>query len=223
MIVFGAVVVASLLVVEAPLAVVVVVAVVAVAPVWGLALAIPMGAFHVWRSRSRRSTEHDAAPFLRSTMADVAAGRTLRQAIADSTSSVVDDRVRRLCVAGAPMSDVASALAPSLGGAGTAFVGLVHASDVTGGSPVGALATMLDQVEATASLAREQRVAVAQARISAVVVGVVPLLLAVVMVIVRGVPEPGGAIVVGVMAIGACLMALGAAVVFAMSQRMAGP
>lgn len=223
MIVVAAVVVAALLVVDVPLPVVAIVGFAMVAPAWGLVLAVPVGAIHLWRNRAARPSASDTGPFLRSLTADVAAGRTLRQAVADSTSPIVDDHVRRLCVAGAPMGDVASALAPNLDGTGPAFVGLVTSSEVTGGSPIAALATLLDQVEATSALARDQRVAVAQARISAIVVGVVPLVLALVMVALRGIPEPGGAIVVGVMATGAFLMALGAAIVLAMSQRMVSP
>lgn len=219
MIVPACVTVAALLIVGAPVSVVALVGIAMVAPVWGLVLAVPVGALHWWRHGRPPSRSRDIAPFLRSVTADVSAGRTLRQAIAGSTSSIVDGHVRRLCGAGAPMGDVASALAPRLGGAGAAFVGLVTATEITGGSPVMALSTMLDQVEATSSLARDQRVAVAQARISAFVVGVVPLVLALVLLVVRGVPEPGGAIVIGTMACGACLMLAGAVAVFAMSRR----
>ena len=223
MIVLGAVTVAALLVGGAPMGAVALVGVAMVAPVWGLVLVAPVGALLWWRRRRSAVGARDVAPFLRSVMADVSVGRTLRQAIAGSTSSVVDDRVRRLCGAGAPMGDVASELAPRLEGAGAAFVGLVTATELTGGSPVVALTTMLDQVEARSALARDQRVAVAQARISAFVVGVVPLVLALVLVVVRGVPEPGGAIVVGTMACGGLLMLAGAASVFVMSRRTVVP
>lgn len=219
MILLAGAMVAALLVAGAPTGVIALVGVAMVAPVWGLVLAVPVGVLHWLRRRRSDPRPHDVAPFLRSVTADVSTGRTLRQAIAGSTSPVVDDHVRRLCGAGAPMGDVASALAPRLEGAGAAFVGLVTATEITGGSPVMALSTMLDQVEARSSLARDQRVAVAQARLSAFVVGVVPIALALALLIMRGVPEPGGAIVIGTMAFGAVLMLAGAASVFVMSRR----
>jgi Flp pilus assembly protein TadB len=219
MILLAGVMVAALLVVGAPLGVVALVGVAMVVPVWGLMLAVPVGALHLWRRRRSDSRSPGAASFLRSVTADVSTGRTLRQAIAGSPSPIVDDHVQRLCRAGAPMGEVAAALAPRLDGAGAAFVGLVTATEITGGSPVMALSTMLDQVEARSSLARDQRVAVAQARISAFVVGVVPLVLALALLVMRGVPEPGGVIVIGTMACGAVLMLAGAASVFVMSRR----
>ena len=223
MILLAGVTVAALLVVGAPPRVIALVGVAMVIPMWGLVLAVPVVAFVWWRRRRSETRSPGAASFLRSVTADVSTGRTLRQAIADSPSPIVDDRVRRICHAGAPMGEVASALAPRLEGAGAAFVGLVTATEITGGSPVVALSTMLDQVEARSSLARDQRVAVAQARISAFVVGVVPLALALALVIMRGVPEPGGAIVVGIMACGAVLMLAGAVSVFMMSRRTVVP
>ncbi len=223
MILLAGLMVAALLIVGAPLGVIALVGVAMVVPVWGLVLAVPVAAFGWWRRRRSNPRSPGVAPFLRSVTADVSTGRTLRQAIGGSTSPIVDDRVRRLCRAGAPMDEVASALAPRLEGAGAAFVGLVTATEITGGSPVMALSTMLDQVEARSSLARDQRVAVAQARISAFVVGVVPLALALALLVVRGVPEPGGAIVIGTMACGAVLMLAGAASVFVMSRRTVVP
>jgi Flp pilus assembly protein TadB len=68
---------------------------------------------------------------------------------------------------------------------------------------------------------REIRVATAQSRFSAVVVGVVPVLLAIVLVSVRGVPEPGGPAVVIPMILGAVSMLVGSAVVFVMASRAA--
>ena len=87
--------------------------------------------------------------------------------------------------------------------------------------PEGSMGRIAADVDAATQAARDRRVALAQIRLSAVVVGVVPLVLAVAAVAVRGVPEPGGPIVVVPMAVGASLMLAGSVIVLVATRSTA--
>ena len=84
-----------------------------------------------------------------------------------------------------------------------------------------ALEILADQAGEVAQLARERRVSLAQVKLSAVVVGIVPMVVSVALVAVRGVPDPGGALVVIPMIVGLSLQLVGVAIVFAVAGRSA--
>ncbi len=173
----------------------------------------------VRRRRSRRRVSE--AAFLRSIAAAVSSGATPRQALLDSSGPFVDASVRRRCQIGRPMAEVAEALRPRLPQTGEELAVVLSLSEDVGARVSDALAQLAEHATAAEQLDRDRSVAVAQARFSSVVVGLVPMAAAVGVLLLRGVPEPGGAIVVIPMTVGWVLMAVGAAIVFALSSRVA--
>jgi hypothetical protein len=61
-------------------------------------------------------------------------------------------------------------------------------------------------------------VTLAQVKLSAVVVGLVPVAASIGLVALRGVPEPGGAVIVVPMIIGIAMQILGTGIVFAVAS-----
>ena len=104
---------------------------------------------------------------------------------------------------------------------GTSVAAVLAVSDITGAGIVAALHTLVALAESAGADARALRVASAQAKFSAIVVGIAPLAVASLFVLARGVPEPGGGWVVGPMIAGATLMVAGAAAVAVMAGRAA--
>jgi Flp pilus assembly protein TadB len=183
----------------------------------GLALAVDV----LRRSRRARG-DAPISRFIESLADDMAAGATFVGAVAGSHHRAVDERVRRLCSVGAPGSDVAAALAPGLGRHAAAVRAAVSISEVTGGSLGTTLRTVAGQAERSETAERERQVATTHARFSALVVGLVPLVVAALVVIVRGIPEPGGPLVVVPMVLGSVLMVAGSLIVVWLSRPGAG-
>ena len=71
----------------------------------------------------------------------------------------------------------------------------------------------------SAASRRKRRSALAQVRFSAWVVGVAPLVLTLLVVLTRGIPQPRGAIIVIPMVVGFVLQVTGTATVFVLSGR----
>ena len=117
------------------------------------------------------------------------------------------------------MADVGEELSEALPTNGAAFLGICAFSERTGAAIVAALHVLADQADDAIELARQRRVALAQTKLSAVVVGVVPIVASVGLVALRGVPEPGGALIIIPMAIGIALQLVGTAVVFNVAAR----
>lgn len=212
---------AGLLVLGAPRWVVAAGVAIAFVPVLGL-LAVAGGlAYEVATRRSPgRLRAGDTARFLRAVADDLGTGQTLLQVVAASTDLHIDGHARRLCAIGAPGDEIAAAIAPTLGRHGPGFRSAVALSETTGGSLAEALHVLADQADLDADAVRERRVATSQARFTALVVGGVPLVVAFAIVAARGVPEPGGALVVVPMAVGAMLMLVGAGLVAWMSRSV---
>lgn len=188
--------------------------VVAVAPVAVLVVAL--------RSR-RRVASVPVSVFIRAIADDLAGGRTFVQAVGASDDPSVDHRIRRLCAVGVDGATVAAALGERLGAHVDAVRAAVALSEQSGGSLARALHGVADRVGLDESAERERRVAVSQARFSAIVVGVAPLVVAVVVVLARGIPEPGGALTIVPMVAGAVLMVGGSATVAWMSRPRRAP
>ena len=208
------------LVVGAPLSIAVVLVLFVISPWLGVGAVVVVW-FHAWWVRRRRSGESSSseAHLFRTLSADVTTGSTLRQAIAGSTSGLVSDETRRLCAAGVPMEDVAASLETSLGSSSGTFVGLCRVSELTGASICRSLLLMAELAEGEEELERNKRSAVAQSRFSAGVVGILPLGVGIVVLLLRGVPEPGGAVIVLPIVIGATMMLSGSALVWLISSR----
>ncbi|MGI9586061.1 MAG: type II secretion system F family protein [Acidimicrobiia bacterium] len=197
-------------------------AVFVISPPVGLVVAAGAAVWEVTRVRRQKSTTpSDEAALLRELAASVQAGETLRQAVVGSLSPLVGPSTRRLCRSGVPMSEIGREFLPKLPMAGVEFAVVAELSETTGAAAGRALTVLADESDNAAQHAREQRVSVAQSKYSAVVVGIVPLAAAVALVMTRGVPEPGGTLIIAPMIVGAAMMAIGSGVIFLMANRAA--
>lgn len=213
------VVAAVLLASRAPAWVAAVVALLIVPPIVGIPAAV--GGAIVLAHRGRRKRRRALLPVsvvLRSLADEMRAGRTFPQAIEALGEPVADRTVRRLVAAGADATTIAEAAGRSFGRHRSTFVAAVSMSEVAGASLAEHLQRMAEVAEADEAAERERRVSTSQARFSALVVGGVPVFIAAAVVALRGIPEPGGAIVVVPMALGAALLVAGSAAVAWMSR-----
>ena len=179
----------------------------------GLVVAAACGSVVV-RWRSRRVPEEHEGDLLRQLSGRVAAGATIRSAVADRTIDAIPPRAARLAALGRPMANVGDALLPALPTNGAAFRGICSFSEHTGAAISSALAVLAEQADEATERARQRRVSLAQVKFSAVVVGVVPIAVSLALITASGVPEPGGAVIVLPMIAGVCLQLLGTAIVF---------
>jgi hypothetical protein len=166
------------------------------------------------RARSQRSVEGDEGTLLRQLSGRIAVGATIRSAIADPAVAAIPARARRLAVLGRPIADVGSEIAPMLVVNGAAFRAICSFSEHTGAAVSTALSVLADRADEAVELTRQRRVALAQVKLSAIVVGLVPIAASGGLLALRGVPHPGGAAVVIPMLIGITLQLTGTAVVF---------
>ncbi len=171
------------------------------------------------RLRRPKKARRDEGTLLRHLAGRVSAGATIRTAIAESDSEAVPAQARRHALLGLPMSRVGDELGEALPTNGAAFRGICTFSEHTGAAIVAALNVLADQADDATELARQRRVALAQIKLSAVVVGVVPIVASIGLVAVRGIPDPGGALIVLPMAVGITLQLIGTAVVFNVAAR----
>ncbi len=193
-------------------------------PVWFLAA---VAAFTVWHLRARlrtRSGGLDAeAAVLRAAASELAAGASLRWALASAARSAgrIDlSRVERLCSAGRPMEEIAGAVEQSLPVNGRRAAAALHLSGRTGAAPRRVLERLAAQAADLGALARERRVMTVQARMSAALVGGAPLLLLAVLGATGRLSgllgEPAGR---ALLAVGIGLLVVGIAVVVLMVAR----
>lgn len=214
-------VVAISLVAGVPLPIVSAMAVIGVSPVAGTALLVTAAAGYGWWNRiQKRSTSSEAALF-REIAGDVGAGSTLRESIARCERVGVSHTTRRLCESGVPMSEIGEEMAVSLPVNGRRFSALCSMAEQSGSSVVEAIEMFSHTATANEELNRKRKSSLAQARMSAWVVGIAPLALTGLILATQGVPEPGGAPVVIPMVIGAGLQLAGTAIVFVVSGRAA--
>jgi Flp pilus assembly protein TadB len=193
---------------------------VAVWPPAAIAVFAAAGIAEIVKRRRRDRTATSETGFLTAVASATSAGSTVRQAIIDSDSSFVDENVRRLCNLGRPMGEVSEILVPKLPATGNEFGVILDLSEQTGARIVPAMHQLAAHAADIEQRERERRIAVAQAKYSSLVVGVVPLAVALVVVIVRGVPDPGGALIVVPMVVGAVMMVAGAGGVFMLANRV---
>jgi Flp pilus assembly protein TadB len=117
------------------------------------------------------------------------------------------------------MNDVAEALITVLPVNGQAFRAICAFSEHTGARISAALGILADRADDASELVRERKVTLAQVKLSAVVVGLVPIAASIGLVVLRGVPEPGGPVIVVPMVAGIALQVIGTAVVFTLASR----
>ena len=173
-----------------------------------LLLALTMVLAQPVRRLKRRPLPGDAE-FFATVAAELRRGASLRHAIAWAAPG---SNAARLAMTGQPMAAVVTALqvdVPLRGELAAAGMNLAARS----GAPAAPLFhRLVDRSQAGRQLARELRVLTAQARLSAAVVGLIPLLTSCVLVVGRGgvLASPAARIVVGA---GLGLQLLGLAVV----------
>lgn len=171
------------------------------------------------RRRLGSSTAASEADLFRALEASVSAGATLRGAIAQADHPAVTKVVTRLCSVGAPMAHIGAELADLLPVNGRSFSSLCAMSELTGSSVSRALDGFAERAERAEENRRRRRVSLTQTRMSAWVVGAAPLALTAVVLGVRGVPEPGGVVVVVPIMVGAAMQVAGMVIVFAASGK----
>lgn len=176
----------------------------------------------IWEVFKRRRSRLDASEtaFLNTLASAVSAGSTLRDAIADASSPFISVHAKRLCRLGRPMAEVAPELASRMPATGKELAVMLTMSETAGARIVGALHQLAEHAEGIEERKRDQQVAVAQAKFSSIVVGVVPLIAALALALVRGIPEPGGALILIPMMLGATMMIAGAATVLVVAHRV---
>jgi Flp pilus assembly protein TadB len=169
--------------------------------------------------RRRRDLSVDEAGFLRMIATSVSAGSTLRSAVRRGDHKIVTSRARRLCDAGVSMAKVGTSLQSTLAHNGATFAAVCSLSETTGASLAPTLHVLADRATDVADLKRHRRVATAQARFSALVVGLAPLAVTAGLIVVRGVPGDGSTVAIASIALGALMQIVGVAVVFVMASR----
>lgn len=190
-----------------------------VAPIPVAAALGTAGAAIAMRRRLSRRDHGSEVDLYRSLAGAVSAGDTLRGAIGRTDHPSVTASVTRLCAVGAPIGRIGAEMAESLPSSGRTFAALCAMSELTGSSVAGALESFAERAGAAVAERHRQRVSLAQVRLSAWVVGVAPLALTTIVLISRGIPEPGGAFVVVPIAVGALMQIAGMVVVFTVSGR----
>jgi Flp pilus assembly protein TadB len=181
-------------------------------------LAVSLGSAAL-RARSRAASGARESVLLRQLAGRVAAGATVRSAIADRSIAAIPKYACRLASLGRPMADVGLAIVPVLPVNGAAFRAICSFSEHTGAAISAALSVLAERADEAAELMRQRKVALAQVKLSAVVVGLVPIAASMGFLVFRGVPEPGGAAIVLPMLAGLILQITGTAVVFRVASR----
>jgi len=177
-------------------------------------------AVSVFLSRQKRADRKPGeGDLLRQFSGRVAAGATIRTTVTDAGMAAVPTRARRLAALGQPMTDVGDAMMPALPVNGAAFRAICSFSEHTGAAIAHALAVLAERADDATELARQRRVSLAQVKLSAVVVGLVPIGVSIGLLAARGIPEPGGAVIVVPMMVGIALQAVGTTVVFRVASR----
>ncbi|MDJ0953561.1 MAG: type II secretion system F family protein [Acidimicrobiia bacterium] len=129
------------------------------------------------RRRTRRSQPIDEQQYFAAVHAELRAGASVREALAQAASGqgAVLAGVHRLATSGASLDEVAAELSrlPTMGAAADAAVRVAAHS---GGRAAAVFLRLADRAASEADLARQRRVLTAQARLSAGIVGGLPLL-----------------------------------------------
>ncbi len=204
---------------------------------WQVVAAVGLAAIHpgwflagvaVWVAATRRRRggpgPEDESAFLRGLAAELSAGASLRGAViaAAARAPALDlDRAVRLCRAGCPAEEIGAALGEALDINRVGTAAAFRLASRTGGAIAPVVEALAMRAEAGGRLARERAALTAQARLSAWIVGGVPVAL-VGLGVVTGIGPgagdlgSGGLILVG---IGLALIAAGSLVVVVMVRR----
>ena len=136
------------------------------------------GAYSWWTRWRGRAGPDDEAELLRAISAELSSGSSLRTALNDASARVpaIDTTAAvRLSRAGAPFDAVAAELETALPTNGRLAAAALRLSSRSGARVASVFDTLASRAAGAADLARETRAATAQARMSAGVVGLVPI------------------------------------------------
>lgn len=183
---------------------------------------IAWAVYSVIRRRRTVDAESEAA-FLRALAAELRGGASLRVALGDvaARSPLGLGHAGRLASAGMPMDRVGAELRRQLRYNGVAAAAAVELSAWSGARVAAVFESLADRAADAAELTREQRAATTQARMSAWVVGLAPLVFTMLILAGGGMQslEAAGAAGYGVVVVGLALEVLGLAVVALMMRR----
>ncbi len=157
----------------------------AVEPRLVLAGAAIWGAVAAFRRRRVRVAPDDEATLFRAMAAELRSGASLRSALAEAAHRVPQielDRPVRLAAAGTSMADVAGSVEERLPENGRLAAAAFRLSDWSGARVADTFEGLAERAAATAELARERKAATAQARLSALIVGVAPFVFTVLLI-----------------------------------------
>ena len=175
----------------------------------------------VQRSRARRERPGAEADFLRGMAAEIDAGASIRQAVAaaaDRAPTLQLDGVVRLAEAGRPAPEVAAGLADALPLNGRLAAAAYQLVVETGARASAVFAGLAVRAAGAGDLARERRALTAQTRLSAWLVGGLPVAAIAALSLAGRGPDPagaGGPLIAG----GVGLIAVGGVVVWLMVRR----
>ena len=140
------------------------------AATWGIVAAI--------RRRKTRITPDDEATYFRALSAELRAGASLRGAIGEALYRVPGLSLGpavRYAEAGMPMGEIADAVETRFPENGRLAAAAFRLSDWSGARVADTFEGLAEQAAASAELVRERKAATAQARLSALVIGIAPV------------------------------------------------
>jgi tight adherence protein B len=141
--------------------------------VWGVVAAV--------RRRRSRFSPDDEATYFRALSAELRAGASLRHAIGEALHRVPTlslGNATRYAEAGVPMSEIADIVEDRFPENGRLAAAAFRLSGWSGARVADTFESLADRAAASAELVRERRAATAQARLSALVVGIAPIVFA---------------------------------------------
>jgi len=180
-----AVLLAGGLVMGFPPAIIAIAAVAAIEPRLVLVGAAVWGVVAALRRRPARVPPDDEATLFRAMAAELRSGASLRSALEEAAHRVPQielGRPVRLAAAGMPMTEVAETVEAQLPANGRLAAAAFRLSDWSGARVADTFEGLAERAAATAELARERKAATAQARLSALIVGVAPIIFTVLLV-----------------------------------------
>ena len=176
-----------------------------ISPRWFL-VAVAAWAVYSWNERRRVAAgPDDEAALLRALSAELRSGASLRSALAEAATSVPSLDLAasvRVAAAGMPMDLVADDLEETLPENGRLVAAAFRLSSWSGARVAAVFENLASRAAEAADLSRERNAATVQARLSAVIVGVAPLAISLLLFATGRVSIPEGVGVVGVVVVG---------------------
>lgn len=189
-----------------------------------VAALVVVGAWLGLRGTRRRPGPDAEAAYLQAIAGEMRAGASLRHALSSASSPALGpglDQALRLAAAGQPLESVAAALERTMPRLGLLTASAVRTAGVTGGRAADVFDALALLATAEVGLARERRAATAQARLSAWIVGGIPVayLLYAAISGKLSVVRSAGSVGYVLLAVGTMLLIAGVAVMWGLLRR----